>query len=242
MAVNRHAWTDDDGSGIIGTILNNARLQEIYDDIDRMFTTDVQTLGIAWLADNIATPATPTAGKIAIYAKSNALGVKDSSGNEALYGPALSLSGPGPHAIGGVPVSGTVLSLYGAGALLLHPLDLLYGAGNALGLRFTSDGVLLVGTNSTGLAAPGSVVLANNKAYMGLNAGGGYMRLIHIDGADRVRVAADSLTFSPPFIAAASLPSAPLDGAMALDATNNTIVFYSGGARLRVKVASTEAW
>src|SRR5256885_16742321 len=36
--IGRATWTDDDGTGTTGTILNNARLQaDIYDKVDAMF-------------------------------------------------------------------------------------------------------------------------------------------------------------------------------------------------------------
>jgi len=38
--INRATWTDDDGSGMTGTILNNARLQgDIYDKVDAALAT-----------------------------------------------------------------------------------------------------------------------------------------------------------------------------------------------------------
>jgi hypothetical protein len=37
--ISRVTWTDDDGSGTTGTILNNARLSgDIYDKVDAMFS------------------------------------------------------------------------------------------------------------------------------------------------------------------------------------------------------------
>jgi aryl-phospho-beta-D-glucosidase BglC (GH1 family) len=37
-AITRATWTDDDGTGTTGTIINNARLQaDVYDKIDAMF-------------------------------------------------------------------------------------------------------------------------------------------------------------------------------------------------------------
>lgn len=37
--ITRGAWTDDDGSGTTGTIVNNARLQsDVYDKIDLIFS------------------------------------------------------------------------------------------------------------------------------------------------------------------------------------------------------------
>lgn len=44
--IDRHEWTDDDGTGTTGTIINNARLQEIYDDVDELIsgTGDFATL------------------------------------------------------------------------------------------------------------------------------------------------------------------------------------------------------
>lgn len=36
--VTRSSWTDDPGTGLAGTILNNAELQKIYDNIDLMFS------------------------------------------------------------------------------------------------------------------------------------------------------------------------------------------------------------
>lgn len=39
VTITRTAWTDDDGSGTTGTIVNNARLQsDLYDKIDLMFS------------------------------------------------------------------------------------------------------------------------------------------------------------------------------------------------------------
>lgn len=38
MSVTRRTWTDDDGSWTTGTILDNAELQRIYDDIDARWT------------------------------------------------------------------------------------------------------------------------------------------------------------------------------------------------------------
>src|SRR5438094_9666164 len=34
MSLTRRTWTDDDGTGTIGTVLANAELQRLYDDID----------------------------------------------------------------------------------------------------------------------------------------------------------------------------------------------------------------
>ncbi len=34
MSITRRTWTDDDGSGTTGTILDNAELQRVYDDVD----------------------------------------------------------------------------------------------------------------------------------------------------------------------------------------------------------------
>jgi hypothetical protein len=34
MPITRSIWTDDDGSGTTGTVLNNAELQKIYNNID----------------------------------------------------------------------------------------------------------------------------------------------------------------------------------------------------------------
>jgi hypothetical protein len=36
--ITRTTWTDDDGSGTTGTILNNAQLQAIFDAIDQLFS------------------------------------------------------------------------------------------------------------------------------------------------------------------------------------------------------------
>ncbi len=37
--IDRTAWTDDDGSGTVGTVINNAAKQEIYDEIDDVVAT-----------------------------------------------------------------------------------------------------------------------------------------------------------------------------------------------------------
>lgn len=63
MAVVRSTWTDDDGSGSVGTIINNAELQKIYDNIDNgQPWTDV-TFNVA---NFIAVGGTwvPTAGEV----------------------------------------------------------------------------------------------------------------------------------------------------------------------------------
>lgn len=36
--ITRTSWTDDDGTGTTGTIINNAQLQAIYDAIDQLFS------------------------------------------------------------------------------------------------------------------------------------------------------------------------------------------------------------
>lgn len=36
--ITRTSWTDDDGSGTTGTIINNAQLQAVYDAIDQLFS------------------------------------------------------------------------------------------------------------------------------------------------------------------------------------------------------------
>ena len=47
MPLTRRTWTDDDGSGTTGTILNNAELQRIYDDVDPLSpaTSTITTTG-----------------------------------------------------------------------------------------------------------------------------------------------------------------------------------------------------
>ncbi len=36
--ITRTSWTDDDGTGTTGTIINNAQLQAVYDAIDQLFS------------------------------------------------------------------------------------------------------------------------------------------------------------------------------------------------------------
>lgn len=38
MSIDRRSWTDDDGTGTTGTILDNAELQRVYDDVDARWT------------------------------------------------------------------------------------------------------------------------------------------------------------------------------------------------------------
>jgi hypothetical protein len=44
MAITRSVWIDDDGTGTTGTILNNAELQKIYNNIDAMPTPVIGTV------------------------------------------------------------------------------------------------------------------------------------------------------------------------------------------------------
>lgn len=55
MAITRVVWTDDDGTGTTGTILDNAQLQLIYDSIET---------GWAWTSYSPAWTATGTAPAI----------------------------------------------------------------------------------------------------------------------------------------------------------------------------------
>ena len=43
MPITRSVWTDDDGSGTTGTVLNNAELQKIYNNIDGQIASGVWT-------------------------------------------------------------------------------------------------------------------------------------------------------------------------------------------------------
>ena len=44
MAITRSVWIDDDGTGTTGTILNNAELQKIYNNIDAMGAPPYQVI------------------------------------------------------------------------------------------------------------------------------------------------------------------------------------------------------
>lgn len=61
MSITRRTWTDDDGSGTTGTILNNAELQRLYDDIDAAL---LALTAMASLTLSGAAPGTPTAATI----------------------------------------------------------------------------------------------------------------------------------------------------------------------------------
>ncbi|MGE4056635.1 MAG: hypothetical protein AB7F99_17735 [Vicinamibacterales bacterium] len=61
MAIARRTWTDDDGSGTTGTILNNAELQRLYDDIDAALAA---LSSLASLVLSGAAPGTPAAATL----------------------------------------------------------------------------------------------------------------------------------------------------------------------------------
>ena len=48
MAITRSVWTDDDGTGSTGTIINNAELQKIYNNIDADFAVGT------WVAQDLS--------------------------------------------------------------------------------------------------------------------------------------------------------------------------------------------
>lgn len=45
MAITRTTWTDDDGSGTTGTVINNAVKTELYNQIDAALTADIAAAG-----------------------------------------------------------------------------------------------------------------------------------------------------------------------------------------------------
>lgn len=77
--ITRTHWTDDDGSGTTGTIINEAQLQAIYDAIDQLFagagsyTTFViggslEVVGGAVTLDGLSSdPAASAANKATLY-------------------------------------------------------------------------------------------------------------------------------------------------------------------------------
>jgi hypothetical protein len=60
MAITRTAWTDDDGSGTSGTVINNAVKTELYNQIDAALTAAVAAIRTA---DLLFTDATYDIGK-----------------------------------------------------------------------------------------------------------------------------------------------------------------------------------
>lgn len=55
ITITRTAWTDDDGSGTTGTVINNAVKTELYNQIDAALAQVVPLLGGAPLRINIGT-------------------------------------------------------------------------------------------------------------------------------------------------------------------------------------------
>jgi hypothetical protein len=57
MAITRTAWTDDDGSGLTGTVINNAEKVALYDQIDAALAAEAALQDAALAAAAIATTA-----------------------------------------------------------------------------------------------------------------------------------------------------------------------------------------
>lgn len=69
--ITRSTWTDDDGTGLTGTIINNARLQEVFDKIDALLagTGSYVTLGLGGAMEltGRATPGVSASGSGRLY-------------------------------------------------------------------------------------------------------------------------------------------------------------------------------
>lgn len=63
MAITRTAWTDDDGSGTTGTVINNAVKTELYDQIDAALAAGLPLAGGTLAGDLKFTDATYDIGK-----------------------------------------------------------------------------------------------------------------------------------------------------------------------------------
>lgn len=100
-----------------------------------------------------------------------------------------------------------------------------------------SNGVLLVGTTVTDGAASGDVVMASTQSLRSVNAAGtSSVSIITLDSNDDVSVGGFGRLVGVGYFGNASFPAggASRNGKVAIDSTNNRLVFYSGGSRYYV--------
>jgi hypothetical protein len=210
---------------------------------------------------NITTTATPSATS---GGRSVAIAVGDNTGNREfrIDGAPLKLntiSGAGVICGAGLTVSGilaltTQVTGAATGDIVLQSVSYLRSVNNAgtgtFGLiRANGDRVqvaetvpLMVGTPSvTASATAGEVVLANIKAIRSVNAAGtDTKRLIVALATDYIHVAPDETIVKIPFTANASLPSgaSQANGGIAVDSTNNRLVYYVGSLRYYLPIGT----
>jgi hypothetical protein len=160
IAITRTAWTDDDGSGTTGTVLNNAVKTALYDQVDAI-------LNATRTADLLFTDATYDIGK------SGATRPRDivASRHVSLAG-LLSVAGFGTH----------TFSAGGAGVQLLTVENTTSGAANFARVLIqagTAQGIL--DTYPQGYTT-GSYDVQSGTACMGLGAGGLSIGATHASG------------------------------------------------------------
>lgn len=89
-AITPFSWTDDDGTGTTGTIINNARLQAIIAAVDALFAGSgsyaTLQLGGAFGLDGVAAPSVSAAGAGKLYFDSTALKFRISENGGAFKG------------------------------------------------------------------------------------------------------------------------------------------------------------